>query len=283
MSVTIVALPERNDRVWKISSEKIPHMTLLLLGEVDDPDDLSQMLKHVEHTTSTMRRFWLNVDRRGVLGPDDADVLFFDTENADWLTDSRGHLLGNPNIKKAYESVTQFPTWIPHLTLGYPDTPANDDELDYGIYGVHFDRIALWTDTFEGPEFLLPKEDSMVDMAMSDRLINFLAHYGVKGMKWGVRKRSGGNSGRTKFSRPANKLSNAEIKRRIDRLETEKKYDKLNKGETKGKDFVEDVLSSVGRNVAKTVLTGASLLAIKTAVEAKFGAEAAAAVTRRLK
>lgn len=29
----IVAIPEERDPVWKYSSEKVPHMTLLFLGE----------------------------------------------------------------------------------------------------------------------------------------------------------------------------------------------------------------------------------------------------------
>lgn len=125
------------------------------------------------------------------------------------------------------------------------------------------------------------------DMKQSSRIEQFISHYGVKGMKWGVRRRSGKGgttTARTKFSKPANKLSDVEINRRIKRLETEKKYNQLNKGDVSaGRKFAQEVLSSSGRRVATTVATGAALIAVRQAVAAKFGPEVANEVTRRLK
>jgi hypothetical protein len=81
--------------------------------------------------------------------------------------------------------------WIPHLTLGYPATPAKEipDEQFGSIYDISFNKLAVWTGDFEGPEFLLKdygeEFDEMaipMDVAMSE-----LTHYGKKGMKWGVR------------------------------------------------------------------------------------------------
>lgn len=136
-------------------------------------------------------------------------------------------------------------------------------------------------------------------VAVNDRLTEFLEHYGVKGMRWGVRKTSASRAGgsgfkklkarsastqRTRFSKAPKKLSTEELNRRISRMETEKKYNQLNRRDVSaGQRFAADVLGSVGRNVAKTVLTGAGLLAIKTALNSKLGKGVGSEVTRRLK
>jgi 2'-5' RNA ligase len=212
-NLVIVAIPDENDRVWKVSSEKIPHMTLLFLGEVDEVANLDQIMLYVEHAASTtLRRFYLPVDRRGELGADQADVLFFKKGRYDFkaIRDFRAALLQDNNIKTAYDSATQFEgPWNPHLTLGYPETPAKkiSDEQSYPFYDVQFNKIAVWTGDYEGPDFLLkdygeefnemeiPMDVAMSDIHPVDSMAQtadvgaaFLAHYGVKGMRWGVRK-----------------------------------------------------------------------------------------------
>lgn len=197
-SLVIVAIPAKDDYVWKISSEKVPHLTILFLGEATENPNVIKIQEFVEHAASTMLNpFWLDVSDRGVLGDDEADVLFFQD---DWglprVRSFRAALLKDPNIKKAYDSAEQFPEWNPHLTLGYPKAPAKEDPRDYpGIHSVRFDRIALWYGDSEGPEFKLkhPKYyDDLAVMAMSDSgqeaVESILSHYGVKGMKWGVRR-----------------------------------------------------------------------------------------------
>src|SRR5436190_11296317 len=95
-SLVIVAIPDENDRVWKISSEKIPHMTLLFLGDAKDVSNLEQIMLFVEHAASTsLKRFYLPVDRRGKLGEDEADVLFFKKGGYDYkaIHDFRSLLL----------------------------------------------------------------------------------------------------------------------------------------------------------------------------------------------
>lgn len=205
-SLVVVAIPEENDRVWKTSSEKIPHLTVLFLGDSDTVDNLEQIVGFVEHAaTQTLRRFYLPVDRRGELGEDQADVLFFKKGRYDYkaIRDFRTALLQDNNIKSAYDATSQFEIpdhvgapgqmWIPHMTLGYPDTPAKpmDDNESYRFWDVCFDKIAVWVGDFEGPEFLLKDcydewdalETVPMDVSMSD-----LEHYGTKGMRWGVRK-----------------------------------------------------------------------------------------------
>jgi hypothetical protein len=164
MSIVIVAIPREDDPVWKYSSEKVPHMTLLYLGdnELRDQENTLQYIQHVAKTS--LSTFGMSVSRRGPLGPNDADVLFFtkDWQNKD-LVAVRGHLLANDNIKIAHDSAEQFEGWTPHLTMGFPETPAKKDDREYpGFHYVQFDRIAVWFDDYEGPEFLLESNDMLM-------------------------------------------------------------------------------------------------------------------------
>lgn len=195
--LVVVALPRVDDYVNKISSEPVPHVTLLYLGEVDwDDEELRRVSDYIEHATSQLFRFGLGVDRRGILGPNKADVLFFDKS---WsfkkVERFRNNLLLDRNINDAYMNAPQFPEWTPHLTLGFPETPAKPDERDYPVGWVEFDRISLWTHDSDGPVYQLKNHDwdggdvvSMTDIRMGMDFNSFLEHYGVKGMKWGTRK-----------------------------------------------------------------------------------------------
>jgi 2'-5' RNA ligase len=227
-NLVIVAIPDENDRAWKVSSEKVPHMTLLYLGDPDQVANLESIVQFVEHAANTsLRRFYMTVDKRGELGDDPqlgpADVLFFKKGRYDYkaIRDFRAQLLQDNNIRTAYDSVQQFDApWIPHLTLGYKNRPAKPDDSDYPFYDVSFNRIAVWTADFDGPAFDLKDywdefdalETVPMDVAMSalirrpavyeDPEMNhaanvgaaFLAHYGVKGMRWGVRNDKGGTN-----------------------------------------------------------------------------------------
>ena len=193
-NLVIVAIPEKDDLVWEVSTEQVPHLTLLYLGEPEGAA-VFEILKFLDHAATTvLHRFNLEVDRRDTLGEDQADVVFFD---GSWdlpdLKRFRAQLLQNDNIKKAYLSAEQFPDWVPHLTLGYPDRPAKKVDGRDRIYSVHFDRVALWIDDYEGPTFPLKRYEYPEAMAMSAQegktaVEEILSHYGVKGMKWGKRK-----------------------------------------------------------------------------------------------
>ncbi|HYQ97162.1 MAG TPA: hypothetical protein VEO92_02250, partial [Candidatus Nitrosocosmicus sp.] len=208
-----------NDRVWKVSSEKVPHMTLLFLGDSNKVANLDSIMQFVGHAAErSLNRFYLPVDHRGELGADQADVLFFKKGRYDFkaVREFRSLLLKDPNIRTAYDGATQFETpesvgeqgqeWIPHLTLGYPATPAKSMPDDWSvIYDVQFNKIAVWTGDYEGPEFLLKDYWDEIDMdspaiAMANMnkerkalgIDALIEHHGVKGMKWGVRKVEGG-------------------------------------------------------------------------------------------
>jgi len=136
----IVALPAASDPVTTASSEPDgAHCTLLFLGDTAalDRDALATALQE-----------WVQREQPGtvtdavngtaVLGQYQADVVLLD---AAFLKELRGSILGQDYIAEAHESVQQFPTWLPHVTLGYPDTPRTGD---FTGNAITFDRIALW-------------------------------------------------------------------------------------------------------------------------------------------
>jgi 2'-5' RNA ligase len=202
-NLVIVALPADDDPTWKVSSEEKPHMTLLFLGDAESNPNVQRIIEFVQHAADVSEHgpFYMDIDHRGTLGSDEADVLFFRKGwSAKWITEFRNQLLQNTDIKTAYDSTTQYPEWTPHLTLGYPETPAHEDKVpEYGLNGVRFDRLAVWVNDFDGPELRLQwPEYEEGDMAVAwseevERGRQFahamaLEHYGVKGMRWGVRK-----------------------------------------------------------------------------------------------
>ncbi len=192
----IVAIPAVDDNIWKVSSEKIPHLTLLALGDAESNPNTNRIMQFVSHAVNVCEHgeFMMRIDYRSILGDDKADVVFFEKNNwsSKWITEFRSQLLQNTDIRAAYESTEQFPEWRPHLTLGYSETPAKSDHNGDDRW-VSFDRIAVWTRNYEGPEFRLKWPDREDDMAVAysevgEAAVADLLHVGVKGMRWGVRK-----------------------------------------------------------------------------------------------
>lgn len=208
MALAIVAIPKDDERVWKISSEKIPHLTLLMLGDNVNAEATALIVQFVEHAAkTTLHRFGLSVDKRGVLGAEYADVLFFEKSkwNLDRISDFRTNLLGDTAIKEAYLTTDQFDGWTPHLTLGYPATPAHTDDKDHEIGYVSFDKIAVWTDDYTGPTFDLSSEWDedvawsadmgieafMYASGLAGTKLGELMHHGIPGQRWGIRRQRG--------------------------------------------------------------------------------------------
>lgn len=81
--------------------------------------------------------------------------------------------------------------------MGYPNSPAKEVEVDnrHLLRWVSFDRIAIWFDNYEGPEFELNNDDGLrvEDAYWSEEYGVYLMHYGVNGMRWGVRRSVGPN------------------------------------------------------------------------------------------
>jgi 2'-5' RNA ligase len=281
MDVTIVAVPADDEYVWEASSEKVPHLTLLFLQDVEN---LESVVEHVRHTVdTTMSKFGMDVERRGVLGSESADVLFFGNHNKERLLQFRHHLLTNADIQDGYNAAEQYPEWIPHLTLGYPATPAKmEPHTPMRISWVNFDRIAVWTGQYEGVDFPLKSNE----LSMTDRGAEALAHYGVKGMKWGVirdRARTGGKKAaragadyvkpskdaiRTKQLKTKAKvagvdsLTNRDLQTVIQRMNLEVQYTQLKQAQFaetyigKGKRIVGGFLKDLLKDAVVTTATG---------------------------
>lgn len=101
-----------------------------------------------------------------------------------------------------------------------------------------------------------------------EKLDEHLAHYGVPGQKWGVRRSSRqlarSNKGITKYREKAKTLTDAELNTRIKRLETEKKYRDLNKKTVgAGQKHINEVLVHIGKESAKKVGTNLTVHAVK--------------------
>lgn len=121
-----------------------------------------------------------------------------------------------------------------------------------------------------------------------------LRHYGVLGMKWGRRKSTSGRPSSTKKTKKMTAdekkkasmrkdvknrrtLSDAELKKKIERIKSEKQLKDLTNEEiAPGKKFVSDVLSSSGKKVATALVTGAALYGVKAAMTGKFDIKEAA-------
>lgn len=118
-----------------------------------------------------------------------------------------------------------------------------------------------------------------------------LVHYGILGMKWGVRRTPEQLGRRTpKKKKPkamdADKkrkaamkkdvkrrrtLSDADLRKKIERIKMEKQLRELTAEEiSPGKKFVSEVLSSSGKKVATSLVTGATLYGVKAAMTNKF-------------
>lgn len=296
LELVVVAIPREDDYVWKVSSEPVPHMTLLYLGQVDwSPEQIQNVSLFIQHAASQLHRFWMSVDRRGTLGAQEADVLFFDKGINNKLLDRfRTNLLVDRDISTAYQSATQYDQWTPHLTLGYPETPAKPDTRDFGFNGVEFDKIALWTSDSDGPTFQLKSwADDELEVAMSDiqrgtDLEAVLEHHGVKGMKWGQHKKSrqteatshdaarvGDIKTRVKTQKTTKILSNQELRDALDRMRLEQEFSKLSGGLDKtriqkSKEFVAKLLIDTGKQSAdQAVKTKARTLVDEAVKKAK--------------
>lgn len=279
MTLTIVAIPAQDDRVWKLSSEKVPHLTILHLGDVSNVERVEEFVKHAADTM--LSRFYLDVTERGVLGDKSADVVFFDVQHDKPLREFRRTLLTNTDILTAYSLVDQFPKWIPHLTMGYPETPAKveEDPDRRGIYAVRFDRLALWNTDYAGREIPLKRDDE-IELAMTMRRgEEYLQHYGVKGMKWGVIRSklpSAAKSAVKKAYAPSSdavkaqqfmtraklggvrNLNNAEMQLVINRMNLERQYRELygeRQWHNAGKKWAVNLVTSILRDAGSSWLS----------------------------
>lgn len=119
---------------------------------------------------------------------------------------------------------------------------------------------------------------------------NVLAHYGIRGMKWGVRRYQNKDgsltpAGKKRYSEDESEdykkahsgksvktMSDAELRSRLNRLQMEQQYSKLSSSDVnKGKQFIDKAIKA-GTTVAATTTTALTIYSnagkIKSIVEA---------------
>ena len=113
---------------------------------------------------------------------------------------------------------------------------------------------------------------------------NYLKHYGVLGMKWGVRRtptQLGRKTKEQKLSEKKKKIDSknrgtltvAQLKKKIERLQMEKQLRELTESELNpGRKAVKSALTQIGTKVATTAISGALLYGVKAAVTKQFDA-----------
>lgn len=126
-------------------------------------------------------------------------------------------------------------------------------------------------------------------------LDNELYHYGVVGMKWGIRRTPEELGRKKKTTKKKSKnqkikeqrlkdlrrrrlLSDEELKKKTERLRLEKEFknlslDDLRKEKETGKDYVVDILKDVGKTTATGILSGTAFYLVKAAITGKVDAQ----------
>ena len=144
----VVLLPAESDPITAATSEDQAHMTTIWMGSTDDfpADDEPQLLAEevAAYAAKLDGPIVVPVKERGLLGDDDADVVFLEPTDS-LLAMRQGLLDESPAIENMHAKAEQFPEWTPHVTLGYPSGVENGPALaEYDGTEVTFDRLGLW-------------------------------------------------------------------------------------------------------------------------------------------
>lgn len=140
-SYVIVALPQITTNLPNTSDDPL-HVTLAYFEGPDETGVVEDMLVQIatELAMST-GSFSSSISGRGRLGEQDAAVLFMESDE---LAEVHDRILDNP-----YLDVTEsFPTWIPHLTLGFgEECDIERMEVQSFPREIVFDRLGVWGPT----------------------------------------------------------------------------------------------------------------------------------------
>lgn len=99
-------------------------------------------------------------------------------------------------------------------------------------------------------------------------LDEILAHYGVKGMKWGVRRKRGsdGKASAGTEKPKAKDLSDDELRKAVSRMQMERQYNDLVKGKS-GKNAGAEFVKGIAMNVARATITGLATQQVNSALK----------------
>lgn len=289
-SVAIMALPRAMDPIRLVGDEE-KHATVLYFGDMGTlPDDAkSEILTTMSLIAKMVSPFSERIVDLKRLGSDTppALVAMLDGQN---LKSIYGMLQVNPKLRDYLTNAQQYPSYTPHVTLGYPDY-AGEEELRKSatqLNRISFDRLALWWGD-ERIEISLSSlyAESQDEAAWTEDLVNnFLAHYGRRGMKWGQhiftssKKAMGGSSedasaARKVLSKPAHSVSSADIQVALNRMRLEQQFRDMqaslippSRAQRVGQ-FVSKLLTDVGREQTTRVAKAASAVAVERALKGK--------------
>ena len=169
----IVALPAADDPIHQVSSEQPPHMTMLYLSA----DYLEQATQILAGEAPEYQPFEVEVMPDIVeLGDGGAQVVKIDPLLR--LADLREKMLTYEPIQQGFDALAdeQFPTWIPHLTVGYPETPPLSTEVPDTIT---IDRLAILHD---GLHSEYPLGEAMDDTAVEETPVEEVDEFPTSGV-----------------------------------------------------------------------------------------------------
>lgn len=200
-TAVIVAVPSELDPVRLVGDED-KHATILFFGETATlPDEAKGKIIQVLASAANMfEPFRDSISEVVRLGSENPPALVGKLNGLS-LTQIRDVLQIVPDLNEYMGNASQYPSYTPHVTFGYPDY-AGEAEIRAkasSISIVKFDRLALWWngEKYEFP--LSPYKNDGSESVMHSAVANFMSeygvelkHYGVKGMRWGVRRDSSG-------------------------------------------------------------------------------------------
>ena len=105
----------------------------------------------------------------------------------------------------------------------------------------------------------------------------YLAHHGILGMKWGVRRSEAQLARARGHSSKSSDDKNADLKKKIERLKLEREFKNLTEDDiAPGRKYVSEILSASGKKALTVAAAGAMTYAVKTAMTKEFNLKEAA-------
>jgi 2'-5' RNA ligase len=302
-TAAIMAIPAPLESIYLVGDED-KHATLLFFGETNTlPDDAKDILvESVKMACAMLFRFSETTYKVSRLGEENPPALVAMLSN-DNLSQVRNLFMMNPAVKGYLDNTSQFPSFTPHVTLGRPDF-AEEMVLRLLMDGVHrirFDRLAVWWND-ERIEFALGPTGEGDFAAMSEAIDKFLEHHGVraivepteedaeqsgvKGMKWGVRRRVDPKTGLVARTSSADQihvdriakklhsggvsaLSNKDLQDFSTRIQREQEFNRARSSQEaqRSKPFIQRFLATQGKRQFTRVTDKAIDIAVEKALE----------------